>query len=104
MSTFRNLVRAIMLHSPKAPAYDDAKRIACSMRRAAAKAHRLNERRCSDFLFSAKDEQNSERLDAKFGALCADLGCKALINHDPRGAAFSIIFHEDYDDGLGFTV
>jgi len=102
-STIQNLVKALMFRAPQALGYDDAMRVARSMRRAAAKATRFNERRCSDFLFSAKDEREAEKLDKRFAEQCAALGCKAAINGDPRGVTFRIVF-PDTDDGLGFAV
>ena len=78
--------------------------------RLARRHGRIAERECNghqtpsgdwDEAAAKRDEQASERVEARITAICERIGCKADFSGDPRGATVKLIVPSGYSDSWG---
>jgi len=95
------LAEVLWDHAPNVDTLAEARHRAFQLRRVAIASRRLIERQCSDPDWGYDDVEQNAKLDKRFAAICAEMGCKALASGDPRGFAQRILFPDGYHNTWG---
>ena len=94
------LAEQLWRYAPAQPSAEEALRTAHAMRRVGLKLGRLAVVACNRSL-TPREEAEEARACEAFRALCASVGCTALVQGDPRGYVARVVFPEvEEEDGF----